>query len=69
MIVYKDRAFCASFGICANTKCDRWLDIKESEKQDLPVSIAEFKSETCGYKPKPAWEALQKAVGLKGVSL
>ena len=66
MIVYKDRTFCASFGICSNAKCHHWLDIKEAEKQALPVSMAELKSDTCGYKPKPAWETLQKAVGIKG---
>ena len=66
MITYKDKTFCASFGICANTECPHWLDIEKAGKQDLPVSMAELKSDTCGYKPNPFWEALQKAVEIKG---
>jgi len=63
MIVYKDKTFCASFGICANTNCRHWLDIDAAEKQDLPVSMAELKSDTCGYIPKPIYQQLLKATG------
>ena len=66
MISYKDRTFCASSGTCANAKCPYWLDIKEAEKQDLPVSMTELKSDACGYKPKFGRETPQKAVGIKG---
>ena len=60
MITYKDRTFCGSSDICANTKCGRWLDSEKARKQDLPVSVSELKSKTCGYKPRPTRETLQK---------
>ena len=63
MITYKDRTFCASFGICANAECHHWLDIKEAEKQDLPVSMAELKSDTCGFKRNPVYQQLLEATG------
>ena len=63
MIVYKDKTFCAMFGVCANTKCHHWLNYEEYEKQDLPVSLDDLKSDTCGFIPNPVY---QKLLGITG---
>jgi len=62
MMCYKDKTFCASAGICANTTCPVWFDFDKSKEQDLPVALADFKSDSCGYKPKPVYADLLKAV-------
>lgn len=41
MICYKDRTFCASSRICAETDCYRWLDL--AGEYDLPVALSQFR--------------------------
>jgi hypothetical protein len=54
MIHFKDRTFCAtSFRDgCGNKECARNFTPElnlQNAKEDLPIAVAEFKSETCGY--------------------
>jgi len=51
MMCYKDKTFCCWATVCANSKCPRWFDMGQAQKQDLPVSVADFKTDTCGYIP------------------
>ena len=62
MICHKDKTFCASSGSCANTACDRWINL--GEDFDLPVSMAEFKdTDHCaGFVENPALKALMSAM-------
>lgn len=53
MLCYKDRAFC--FRECANTSCHRHLseEIERGAKHlGLPLSLADFRTFTCGYMPR-----------------
>lgn len=62
MICYKDRTFCSWSNVCANTSCPRWYNTEEVQKQDLPVALADFKTDTCGYIPHPIYAKLQSIV-------
>lgn len=56
MIVYKDRAYCAYMGKCLNTSCFRNMGDEELEKaveEGWMFSISNFKTDHCGYIPKP----------------
>jgi len=62
MLCYKDKTFCCWATTCANTDCPRWFDIDQAQKQDLPVAVADFKTDTCGYVEKPVYKALKDIV-------
>ena len=61
MISYQDRTFCGHSGVCANYECNRWVDFEKAKDSGMPVALADFKSDDCGYKPNPVWEGLVKA--------
>jgi len=62
MMHYKDRTFCSHAGVCVNTKCDRWVNFDDAEESGMPVALADFKTDDCGYEPHPVWDKLVKAV-------
>lgn len=56
MIHYQDRTFCArsAAGDCVNQECSRAIsqkDLQEAERMELPLSVTDFKTEDCGYRP------------------
>ena len=59
MICYRDKTFCSQK--CANTECSRNLtDTVMADARrwwsgcagDLPIDIADLKTDSCGYLPK-----------------
>ena len=60
MICYKDRTWCSVYtmGACSNNTCygaftyiDREKAIKWWGGRDFPISLANMKTEICGYIP------------------
>ena len=62
MMHYKDRTFCSHAGVCANSKCNRWVDFDKAKDSGLPVALSDFKTDDCGYNPNPILEDLVKEV-------
>ena len=58
MISYMDRCcWQRSEWQCVNRECDRFLGdgmIAEAETLNLPISVADLKTDTCGHQPKDA---------------
>lgn len=54
MICYKDRSWCVHSvnTLCSNTKCARYYTEEERQynRDNMPLSMADFKTETCGFK-------------------
>ena len=48
---YRDRTFCTQSYECGNEQCDRWVDF-EVETEGLPISLSNFRTETCGYEER-----------------
>ena len=61
MITYQDTTFCAHSGVCANSKCNRWVDFDKAKDSGMPVALSDFKTDDCGYNPNPILEDLVKA--------
>lgn len=56
MLCYKDRSWCIhslNTG-CMNEACSRFYTEEEKQynKDDMPLSIADFHSENCGFIPR-----------------
>lgn len=49
-MVYRDRAFCSHSEECGTTECMRWVDF-DVETYGLPISLYDFKSDSCGFTP------------------
>lgn len=54
MICYKGKTWCIQSlnGICKNELCNRFYTKEESDynKNQLPLSIADMKTDECGFK-------------------
>ena len=48
---YRDKTFCTQSYECGNEECDRWVDF-EVETEGLPISLSNFRTETCGYEER-----------------
>ncbi len=64
MICYRDQSFCiqAVTGVCANRGCDRYI-APDHDTGGLPVSLADFKREGCGYIENPIMRSLNVITG------
>lgn len=56
---YKDRTWCVSSYLCANTECDRNLSEEEVQQAikwwgglDFPYAVGDIKTEGCGFQPR-----------------